>query len=387
MAILIRLRSRARAACPVRPIGPDIRSRSAIDSNDAPTPRLVGPPGLAPRRGWTQRKGPIVNLVSPTRIFLAVACLAGVPDFARAQFDYPSRPIKIIVPAPAGTTADLLPRIIGDKLSAMWHQPVIVENRPGAAGNIGAAQVARSEPDGYSMVLVLEGTIVVNPHVFQKLGYDPMKDLVPVAKLGDSAIVLVANPSLPVKTLQDMIALSKGRPGGLSYGTAGAMTITHIAGELLKQRTGAQLTHIPYRGGGPAVSDALGGQIPLAFVSAASVQQYIKSGALVALAQQSPKRSSTLPDVPTFAEAGIADFQAFSWAGLFTAAKTPEAVVERWNVEINAVLADPAVQERLAVIGITATPVSQSAFAAQIRREFDWYGPLLKQAGIRAEST
>jgi tripartite-type tricarboxylate transporter receptor subunit TctC len=306
---------------------------------------------------------------------------------AWAQASWALKPLHLIVTFAPGGVTDSVARVVGEQLQRRLGQAVIVENRPGAAGNIGAAQVAKSEPDGYSMVLVLEGTIVVNPHVFQKLGYDPMKDLVPVAKLGDSTIVLVAHPSLPAKTLQDMIALSKARPGGLSYGTAGAMTITHIAGELLKQRTGAQLTHIPYRGGGPAVTDALGGQIPLAFVSAASVQQYIKSGGLVPLAQQSPKRSSTLPDVPTFAEAGIADFQAFSWAGLFTAAKAPATLVDRWNVEINAVLADPAVQERLAVIGIAATPVSQAAFSAQIRREFDWYGPLLKQAGIRAEST
>jgi tripartite-type tricarboxylate transporter receptor subunit TctC len=317
----------------------------------------------------------------------AVLCAAAaLPPLAWAQAAWPTRPVRLVVTFAPGGVTDSVARVLAEQLQRRLGQSVIVENRPGAAGNIGALNVAKSDPDGTSMVLVLEGTIVFNPHVFDKLPYDPMKDLAPVAKVGDSAIVLVANPALPAKTLQEVIALSRSRPGGLSYGTAGAMTITHIAGELLKQRTGAKLTHIPYRGGGPAVTDALGGQVPLAFVSAASVQQYIKSGALVALAQQSPRRSSTLPDVPTFAECGVTDFQAFSWAGLFAPAKTAPAVIERCNAEINAVLADPAVQERLALIGIAATPISVAAFGAQIQREFDWYGPLLRQAGIRADA-
>jgi tripartite-type tricarboxylate transporter receptor subunit TctC len=318
----------------------------------------------------------------------AAWCAAGLlPSAAWAQAPWPGKPVRLVVTFAPGGVTDSVARVLAEQLQRRLGQTVIVENKPGAAGNIGAQSVARSDPDGTSMVMVLEGTIVFNPHLFDKLSYDPMKDLVPIAKVGDSAIVLVANPTLGAKTLQEMIALSKTRPAGLSYGTAGAMTITHIAGELLKQRTGAKMTHIPYCGGGPAVTDVLGGQIPLAFVSAASVQQHVKSGALVGLAQQSPKRSSTLPDVPTFAECGVTDYQAFSWAGLFAAAKTPAAVVERWNAEINAVLADPAVQERLALIGIAATPASTTAFGAQIQREFDWYGPLLKQAGLRAENT
>lgn len=328
-------------------------------------------------------------MVQSRRQFVAAQAAlwaAGMMPLRLLAQAWPGKPVRLVVTFAPGGVTDSVARVLAEQLQRRLSQSVIVENRPGAAGNIGAQNVAKSDPDGSSMVLVLEGTIVVNPHVFDKMGYDPMKDLVPVAKVGDSAIVLVANPALPVKTLQEMIALSKARPGGLSYGTAGAMTITHIAGELLKQRTGARLTHIPYRGGGPAVTDALGGQIPLAFVSAASVQQHIKSGALIALAQQSPKRSSTLPDVPTFAECGVADFLAFSWAGLFASTKTPPAVVERLNAEINAVLADPAVHERLGVIGIAVTPMSPAAFATQVQREFDWYGPLLKQAGIRADS-
>ena len=305
---------------------------------------------------------------------------------ARAEAPWPVKPVHIIVTFAPGGVTDSAGRIIAEAWARQLGQPVVVENRPGAAGNVGAAMVARADPDAYALVLVLEGTIVINPHVFDNMGYDPMKDLVPVAKVGDSAIVLVANPSVPVRSLAQAIELSKRRPGGLSFGTAGAMTITHIAGELLAQRTGANLTHIPYRGGGPAVTDVLSGQIPLAFVSAASVQQYIKSGALVALAQQAPRRAATLPDVPTFAESGVPDFLAYSWAGIFASAKTPAALIARVNSSVNGVLSEPVVQDHLAVIGIAATPISNHDFEAEIRREFDWYGPLLKKAGIRATS-
>jgi tripartite-type tricarboxylate transporter receptor subunit TctC len=313
-----------------------------------------------------------------------VATTLGMTRAAMAQPSWPTKPVHLIVTFAPGGVTDSAGRIVAEALTKRIGQAVVVENRPGAAGNVAAGDVARSDPDAYSMVVVLEGTIVINPHVFDHMGYDPMKDLVPVAKVGDSSIVMVANPSVPARTLQEAIALSKTRPGGLSFGTAGAMTITHIAGELLAQRTGAKLTHIPYRGGGPAVTDVLSGQIPLAFVSAASVQQYIKSGALVALAQQSPKRASTLPDVPTFAESGIADFLAYSWAGIFAPAKTPASLVAQVNKALNEVLADPAVRDHLSLVGIAATPIPPDVFKAEIQRQFDWYGPLLKQAGIRA---
>jgi tripartite-type tricarboxylate transporter receptor subunit TctC len=314
----------------------------------------------------------------------AVAATLGTARFVSAEPSWPAKPVRLTVTFAPGGVTDSAGRIVADALAKRTAQTIIVENRPGAAGNVGAGDVVRADPDACSMVLVLEGTIVINPHVFDRIGFDPMKDLAPVAKVGDSAIVMVANPSLPARTLQEAIALSKTRPAGLSFGTAGAMTITHIAGELLAQRTGAKLTHIPYRGGGPAVTDVLSGQIPLAFVSAASVQQYIKSGALVALAQQTPRRASTLPDVPTFAESGIPNFLAYSWAGIFAPAKTPAPLIAQVNKALNEVLVDPGVRDRLSLIGIAATAIQPDAFKAEIQRQFDWYGPLLKQAGIRA---
>lgn len=315
-----------------------------------------------------------------------VAALSlGWGAIAMAQPSWPTKPLHMVVTFAPGGVTDSVARLIGEHLGKRLGQPVIVENKPGAAGNIGAGYVAKAEPDGHTMVLVLEGTITVNPHLFDKMGYNPVKDLTPTGKVGDSTIVFVAHPSLGAKTLNEAVTLSKQRPGGLSYGTAGAVTITHIAGEFMRQRTGGNFVHIPYKGGAPAVADVLGGQIPLGFVSAASVQQHIKSGKLVALGVPSAKRSASLPEVPTFQEAGLTDFEVNSWAGIFAPAATPAAVLEKFNTELNAVLSDPVVADKLAIIGIHATPIKLDAFKADLRKELAAFGPLLKQAGIRPD--
>jgi len=310
-----------------------------------------------------------------------------LPSALLAQATWPTKPVHLVVTFAPGGVTDSATRLLSDQLARRLGQPVVIENRPGGAGNIGASYVAKSEPDGHTMVVVLEGTIVINPHVYDKMTYDPMKDLVPAGKIGDSTILLVAHPSLLVKTLADASALSKNITAGLSYGTAGSMTITHIAGELMKQRNGANFVHIPYKGGGPAVADVLGGHIPLAFVSAAAVQQHIRSGKLIALAVPSGKRSPALPDVPTFQESGIANFDVNSWAGIFAPSRTPQAAIDRFSAALNATLADPDVRERLATIGIVATPLKNDAFAMDIKRELDWYGPLLKKSGLKPDAS
>lgn len=315
----------------------------------------------------------------------AVAATALLPGAALAQPAWPARPVHLNVTFAPGGVTDSAGRLVAEHLSRRLGQPMVVENKPGAAGNIGGAFVAKAEADGYQLVLVLEGTIVINPHVYDRMAYDPVKDLVPAGKVGDSTVVFVAHPSLGARTLQEAIALSRSRPGGLSYGTAGAMTITHIAGELLNQRSGAKFVHVPYRGGGPAVVDLLANHVPLGFLSAASVVEHIRSGKVIALGVPSGRRSVALPDVPTFQESGVSNFDVNSWAGIFAPAKTPRAIVERFNAELRAVLSMPEVADRLATIGIIATPVDLDTFAAQIKRELDWYGPLLKQAGIRAD--
>ena len=330
---------------------------------------------LQSRRNFIARQGALA------------ACAALAPALLRAQPVWPTKPVHLIATFAPGGVIDSTSRLIGEYLAPLLGQPVIVENRPGSAGNIGAAYVAKSEPDGQTMVVVLEGTIVINPHVYASMPLDPLKDLVPAGKIGNSTIVFVANPALGVKTLQEAVALSRKTPGGLAYGTAGAMTITHIAAELMTQQTGANFLHVPYKGGGPAVADVLAGHVPLAFVSATSVEQHIRAGRLIGLGVPSGKRSATLPDVPTFIESGLTGFEVTSWAGIFAPAGTPAAVLGKFNAALNTVLAKPEVVSKLAVAGIAATPISLAQFKADIQRELAWYGPLLKKAGIKASDS
>jgi tripartite-type tricarboxylate transporter receptor subunit TctC len=311
--------------------------------------------------------------------------LAAAPASSLAQAGYPSRPIRLVIPFAPGGVTDTSGRAIADALSKRLGQQVVPDNRPGASGNIGSQLVATAEPDGYTLLLVLDGTFVINPHVFEKVPFHPVRDFAPVGKIGDSTIILVANPGVQARSLADVIALSKKQPGGLSYGTSGNGSITHVAGELLKQRTGANLTHVPYKGGGPAVADVLAGHIPLAFASAASVQAHLKSGKLVAIGVPSGKRSQQYPDIPTFSESGAPKFDLNSWVGLVAPAKTPTAVLQRLNTELNAVLKDPEVREKLAGSGIGASPGTPESFGTVIRDELAAYGPVVKAAGIKAD--
>ena len=317
---------------------------------------------------------------------LAVASWTTAPAvLAQAQAGYPTKPIRLIIPFAPGGVTDTSGRIIADHLSRKLGQQVIPDNRPGASGNIGSQAAATAEPDGYTLLLVLDGTFVINPHVYDKVAFNPVRDFAPVGKIGNSTVILVAHPSVKARTLSEVIALSRSTPGGLSYGTSGNGSITHIAGELLKQRTGAKLTHVPYKGGGPAVADVLGGHIPLALASAASVQAHIKSGKLIAIAVPSAKRSPQYPDLPTFAQNGVADFDINSWVGLVAPVKTPKALLDRLNTELNAALNDPEVRDKLGVAGISATPGTADSFGQVIQNELALYGPVVKAAGIRPD--
>ena len=313
----------------------------------------------------------------------AAACL--LPLAALAQGNYPDKPIKLVVPFAPGGVTDTSGRLIAEALSRRLGQQVVVENKAGASGNIGTQGVASAAPDGYTLVLGFDGTLVINPHVFSPFPFDTLKDLAPVGKIGDATLILVAHPSLPVKTLQELIAYSKKDPKGVSYGTSGVGGTPHIAGELLNQQTGANLVHVPYKGGGQAMSDALGGNILLVYTAVAGAHQYVKAGKLNAIAVSSAKRSSSLPDVPTFIESGVAGFEVSSWVGILAPAQTPRPIVDRLNRELNAVLASPEIVEKLATLGITATPGTPDAFAAQIRADLAKYGKVVKAAGIKAE--
>ena len=314
---------------------------------------------------------------------ILAAALLAFAALAHAQEPYPSKPIKLIVPFTPGTGMDILARTLGPGLSDRWKVPVVVENRPGASGNIGTQQVAQAAPDGYTLLLGFDGTMVINPHVFPKIPFDTLKDFAPVTKLGDATLILVAHPSVPAKTLQEVIQLSKGKP--LAYGTSGTGGTPHLAGELLKQRTGAQLEHIPYKGGGPAVTDVVGGQIPLVFTAIASAQQYVRTNRLVGIGVPSAKRSSALPEVPTFQESGLAGFDVSSWTGIFAPAATPRAVVERLQKELAAVLQSPVVKERYAVLGIEPVGNSPADFGAQVRDDLVRWEKVVKAANVRVE--
>jgi tripartite-type tricarboxylate transporter receptor subunit TctC len=311
---------------------------------------------------------------------LAAALLAGA---AHAQ--YPDKPIRLVVPFAPGGVTDTSGRVVAEALGKRLGQPIVVENKAGASGNIGTQSVAASPPDGYTLVLGFDGTLVINPHVFANFPIDVQKDLAPVGKIGDATLILVAHPSFPPKTLADLVAYSKQQANGVSYGTSGVGGTPHIAGELLKLRTGANLTHIPYKGGGPAMTDALGGNIPLVFTAVAGAVQHVKAGRLVPIAVSSAKRTATLPDVPTFMESGVADFDASSWVAILAPAATPRAVIEKLNRELNAVLTDPPIVEKLATLGIVATPGSPQQLADQIRADLAKYGQVVKAAGIKAE--
>jgi tripartite-type tricarboxylate transporter receptor subunit TctC len=317
----------------------------------------------------------IQSILIPTLLFAAFS--------VQAQ-PYPSKPIRLIVPFAPGGVTDVGGRIVATALAKRLNQQVIVENKPGASGNIGAQLVSKAAPDGYTLLLALDGTLVINPHVYERTGFDALNDFAPIAKVGDSIIIIVAHPSVGVKTLAEVIALSKSNGKGLEFGTSGTGSITQVAGELLKQRSGANLLHVPYKGGGPAAADVVAGHIPLAFASASSVTQFLETGRLIPIGVPSAKRSIVFPNVPTFTEAGVQGVELNSWVGVLAPANTPDAIIKQLNVEINTVLGEPEVKTQLQGYGIITASGSAADFAAEIKRDFELYGPVTQQAGIKA---
>src|SRR5262245_19427743 len=316
-----------------------------------------------------------------TKLIGCIAALLGAAAFAQ---DYPSKPVRILVPFAPGGVADNSARVVAEPLGVRLGQQVIVENRPGASGNIGTQQAAQAAPDGYTLLLGFDGTMVINPHVFPKIPFDTLGDFAPVTKLGHATLILVAHPSAGVRNLNELVEKAKSKP--FPYGTSGTGGTPHLAGELLKQRTGAQLEHVPYNGGGPAVVDVVGGQIPLVFTAIASAQQHVRNGRLIAIGVPSARRSAALPDVPTFNESGVvSDFDVNSWVGIFAPAKTPPAVVSRLQKELSAVLQSPFVRERYATLGIEPVGNSPEAFGAQVRDDLARWEKVVKAAGVKVE--
>jgi tripartite-type tricarboxylate transporter receptor subunit TctC len=314
---------------------------------------------------------------------LAAAGLSALP--AGAQNAYPNKPIRLIVPFVPGGVTDTSGRVVAEFLGKRLGQQVVVDNKPGASGNIGMVLAKEAAADGYTLVLAFDGTMVINPHVFAKVPFDTLKDYTPIGKIGNATLVLVANPEVPVKTVAEMVAASKAKPEGFSFGTSGTGGTPHIAGELLKIKTGARLTHVPYKGGGQALTDVVGGSIPLVYTAVAGAHGFVKNGKLRALAVSSAKRSSALPDVPTFAEAGVLDFVVDSWVGLLAPANLPPAIAARLNTELNAVLNDPEAREKLRTLGIEATPGTAAQFRDEMAADLNRYGPVVKAAGIKID--
>jgi tripartite-type tricarboxylate transporter receptor subunit TctC len=309
-----------------------------------------------------------------------IACALG----AHAQ-PYPNKSIRLIVPYAAGGSTDALARAVGQKLGDGFGQQVIVDNRTGANGNIGTDMVAKANPDGYTLLMAFDATMVINPAAYAKLPFDPVKDFAPITKVAALPLILVAHPSFPPSNTRELIPYARSKPG-LNYSSSGHASTPHLAMLMFEQRTGTQFTHIAYKGGGQAVIDVLAGQIPLLATAIPTVQAHIKAGKLKGIALTSAKRHASLPDVGTFAEAGITGFDISAWYGLLAPAGTDKAVVARVHDEVVKILATPEMKERFqTTIGGDAVGNTPAQFAADIRSDIERWGKIVRQTGIKLE--
>ena len=320
--------------------------------------------------------------MSRPHLCLAFAMLLAAPGVVAQQ--YPAKPVRLIVPFAPGGPADITARIVSQKLGETFNQQFVVENRAGATGTIGAEQVARSTPDGYT-VLVTASAHVIVPHMFGKLSYDALRDFTPVTVVMTSPLLMTVTRSLPVKSVKELIALAKARPGELSFGSSGSGSSTHLTAELLKSVTGTKITHVPYKGQGQAISDVISGQIQLMFLSPPAAKQYVDAGRLRALAITSDQRFTQMPDVPTFLELGYNDLVTGSWYGVWVPAKTPEAVVSRLNTELVRIVNMPDVRNRIVELGGVPVGNTVAEFDAFQRAESARWAKIIKEAGAKLE--
>ena len=315
------------------------------------------------------------------RIVMLFAAALGA---AQAQ-SYPAKPIRIVVPFPAGGIADLFARLIGQKFNEAWGQPAVVENRPGAGGNIGAEIVAKSPPDGYTLVMGSIGTHSVNISLFRKLAFDPIRDFAPVALVMEAEGLLVLHPSVPAKTVKELIALARARPGQLTYASAGNGTAGHLAGELFKSMAKVDMLHIPYKGNVPAITDLIAGQTSLLFATMPTVLPQVQAGRLRALAVTGAGRSPAAPELPNIAEAGLPGYEVTNWIGIFAPAGTPREIIHKLNGEILRVMQAPEIRTRLTNEGAKFTPMTPDEFAAFVKSEVAKWAKVVKDAGIRVD--
>lgn len=312
-----------------------------------------------------------------------LAMLLLLPCLAFAD-TYPSKSVRMVVPFPPGGGTDLVARILAAKLSALWGQQAVVENKPGASGTIGSELVAKAPPDGYT--LLLQGTQhAINLSLYKQLPYDTVKDFVPVAYVALAPFLLIVNADVPVQSVSELIAYIKAKPGGIDYGSSGPGGGAHLAGEMFKTAAGVQLTHIPYKGGNPALMDLLGGQIPMLFDPIPTSLKHLSGGRLKVLAITSGQRSAILPNVPTVAESGVPGFEAVSWFGLYAPADTPPSIVKKLNADVNRILAMSDVKEKFAEMGAFSTTMTPEAFSVYLNTEIRKFAKAIQDSGAKIE--
>jgi tripartite-type tricarboxylate transporter receptor subunit TctC len=318
---------------------------------------------------------------------LGVAALStwlfSVPALQAA--DYPARPIRFVIGFAPGGASDTMVRIIGARLSESVRQPVVIDNRPGAGGNIAAEIVARSQPDGYTLLLGNNGILAVNVSLYSKIGFDPVKDFAPIVLVASQPNILVVHPAVPAKTVKELIAFAKSKPGQLNYASPGAGTTGHLAAELFKRMAGVDMVIVPFKGGGPSVASVLGGQTQFTFATALSVQPHMKAGRVRALAVTTGQRSPNFPDLPTVAEAGVPGFDAITWHGVVVPARTPQTVIKRLNSEFNKILQVPETRERLTTLGSDIIGGEPKQLAEYVRVEIPKWAKVIKESGARVD--
>lgn len=319
------------------------------------------------------------------RLLAALLVVAvAFPAIATAQA-YPSKPIRLVVPFPAGGSLDVVARAIGQKLTEAWGQPVVIDNRPGAGGNIGADLVAKSAPDGYTILEGALSTHAVNVSLYAKMPYDPVKDFAPITLVAVTPNVLVLNASLPVNTVPELLAYARAHPGKLSFGSGSNGSAGHLAGELFKTEAGVDMVHVPYKGGAPALQALLAGDTQLMFDNLANSAAQIKAGRLKALAVTTARRSALTPELPTLSETGLPGFDIYTWWGFMAPAGTPKAIVAKWNAEVTRILATPEMKAFFAQQGAEPAADTPEQFAALIRSEIDKYARIVKQSGAKVD--
>ncbi|ART53030.1 ABC transporter substrate-binding protein [Acidovorax carolinensis] len=327
-----------------------------------------------------------ISHLTSRRHWIGMACAAlctVASPLAFAQ-DYPNKPVKLVVPYPPGGPTDIVARAVAQKLQERLGQPFVVDNKPGAGANLGAETVARSAPDGYTLVVATTAH-AINPALFAKLNYSLLKDFAPISQLTSGPLVIVANPAFPANNVAELIALAKSRSGGLNYGSSGNGQSTHLSAELFSAMAGVKMTHVPYKGSAPALTDVMAGQVDLMFDTMLSSMPHVKGGKLKALAVTSAQRSAVAPDLPTVAESGLSGYEAIAWNGLLAPAGTPKEVVARLSTELKAVLESPDIRQRFDAQGFAAAWSAPVAYGAFLQAEVDKWAKVVKASGAKID--